>query len=215
MAEWIDVSAPITTGMVTWPGDVGVEISRRLSIAGGDEYTASEMRMSAHTGTHMDAPMHFVDGAPGIDELPLDAVMGPARVVELPVSGAIAESDLRPLRVRAGERLLLRTPNSDSEWARTPFTSAYAHLSPGGARFLAERRVACVGIDYLSIAGPGEDSSETHVTLMRAGIWIIEGLYLRGVAPGDYELACLPLPLSGAEGAPARAALRPLARPIL
>ncbi len=212
MDEWIDISAPITPGMVVWPGDPPVAISRRLSIAAGDDYNITELSMSAHTGTHMDAPLHFIEGAPGLDGMPLDAVMGRARVVELRSRGEIDEEDLRGLGIGAGERLLLKTANSDREWPGMPFTEDYAHLTTAAARFLAGRRPACVGLDYLSVAGAGDEAAETHVTLLGAGIWLIEGLYLQGVAPGEYELACLPLPLVGTDGAPARAVIRPLRR---
>lgn len=211
MTEWIDISAPITSGMVVWPGDPEVSISRKQSIAEGSDSNNSEISMSAHTGTHMDAPAHFIEGAPGMDSLPLAAVMGRARVVELPGVAAIWEEHLAPLGIQTGERLLIKTSNSDRDWARLPFSEDYAHLSPAGGRFLAGLGVACVGLDYLSVAGYGDEAAETHLALLEAGVWLIEGLYLRGVAPGDYELACLPLPLAGTDGAPARVAIKPVA----
>jgi arylformamidase len=207
---WVDVSVPVTAGMVRWPGDPPVRIEQARSIEGGDEANVTHLEMGAHTGTHMDAPAHFIDGAAGIDSLPLEATIGPARVIASEATGAISAEDLRRHEPAAGERLLIKTRNSAHPWDREPFKEDFVHLTPDGAAYLAERGIRAVGVDYLSVGGYRGGSLETHRALLGAGIWIIEGLYLGGVAPGPYELVCLPIRLAGADGAPARALLRPV-----
>jgi arylformamidase len=136
--------------------------------------------------------------------------MGRARVIEISNPVSIEPDELEAHDIGPGQRALFKTANSLSRWWERPFSEDYVFLSLAGARFLAERGVACVGNDYLSIAGMGPQAAQTHVALLQAGVWIIEGLYLGGIEPGDYELACLPLPLQDADGAPVRVALRPL-----
>jgi arylformamidase len=210
---WIDISVSIMSGMVTWPEDPPVEISRRLSIERGDDYNISFVSMSAHTGTHMDAPLHFIAAGAGLERMPLDATVGKARVIEIADPVSIKPDELSGNGIEPGERVLFKTSNSDRPWPEQPFMEDYVYLSVEGARWLAGSGVACVGADYLSIAGMGPQAAQTHTLLLEAGIWIIEGLYLAGVSPGDYELACLPLPLRDADGAPARAIIRPLGSP--
>lgn len=164
--------------------------------------------MCLHSGTHMDAPLHFLDGAPGIEQLPLEATVGRARVIEFPGAAAIGRAELEPHAVRSGERLLLKTSNSGRCWSTDEFVADFVYVSQEGARYLAERGVITLGIDYLSVAEPNADGEETHRILMRAGIWIIEGLDLSAVEPGDYDLICLPLRVPGADGAPARVLVR-------
>jgi arylformamidase len=206
--SWIDISVPIRNGMAHWPGDPAVEVSRRLSIEGGSDYNISTVFMSSHSGTHMDSPLHFISGGPGLERMPLDATMGPARVIEIVDPQSIKPEELDPHHIERGQRVLFKTANSARGWPEAPFLEDFVYLTSRGARYLADRGVACVGIDYLSIAGFEIDIVETHVALLEKGILIIEGLNLVGVEPGDYELACLPLPLQDADGAPARAAIR-------
>lgn len=208
--SWVDISVPITGGMVVWPGDPEVEVSRRLSIDRGDDFNISIVSMSSHTGTHMDSPLHFLAAGEGLERMPLGATVGPARVIEIADPVSIKPAELAAHDIGPGQRVLFKTANSLRRWWVMPFIEDYVYLSLEGARYLAERRVACVGNDYLSIAGLGPEAAETHVTLLDAGVWIIEGLYLGGVEPGDYELACLPLPLQHADGAPVRAIIRSL-----
>lgn len=205
---WIDISVPIRNGMVTWPEDPPVELSRRLSIERGDDYNISFMSMSAHTGTHMDAPLHFIAGGAGLERMPLEATVGEARVIEIADPVSIKPDELSEHDIEPGQRVLFKTSNSARPWQDLPFIEDYVYLSVEGARWLAGRRVACVGADYLSVAGMGREATETHTLLLEAGIWIIEGLYLAGVSPGVYDLVCLPLPLQDADGAPARAIIR-------
>ena len=204
---WLDVTVPVRDGMLRWPGDVPVEVNRRESIAAGDGANVSAISMSAHTGTHMDAPVHFIDGAAAMETLPLDAVIGPARLIEIEDPEVVSADELRRHAPRAGERLLLKTPNSTRAWWEEDFSEDFVYVEPDAAALLADAGVTLVGVDYLSVGGM-ESGAETHGHMLRAGVWIVEGLKLTAVEPGDYELICLPLQLVGADGAPARALLR-------
>jgi arylformamidase len=207
---WIDVSLPVRTGMVVYDGDPEVRIERVMEIARGDLANLSRMELGTHTGTHVDPPLHFVDGGAGADRLPLDVLVGPAVVADARgAPGDIDAGALASLGVPAGtERLLLRTRNGDL-WDRGAFTRDYAGVSDDAARELVAMGVRLLGIDYLSIA-PSADPAPTHRTLLEAGVVVVEGLDLRAAPPGAYELICLPLLIEGADGAPARALLRPL-----
>lgn len=209
MNQWIDISRPIVAAMPVWPGTPQPVIERVQSMDRGDACNVSHLNLSAHTGTHMDAPFHFLKGGETIEALPLEAVLGPARVVEVPDPVSIRPEHLPP-DLEQGERILFKTSNGDLCWPLEHFVESFVYLSAAAARILAERRTRCAGIDYLSVGGFHIDLVETHEILLSAGVWIIEGLDLRRVTAGRYELACLPLKLPGCDGAPARAALRPL-----
>jgi arylformamidase len=211
-STWIDVSVTLKTGMVTWPGDPPARISQALSLERGDPCTVSLLEMGAHTGTHMDAPAHFVAGGMGIDSMPVDAAIGPARVIAIDDRESITLDELEPHQVEPGERILFKTHNSDRSWETAAFAEDFVYLSAPAARYLVERRVGLVGIDYLSIGGFRVDGVETHQALLRAGIWVIEGLCLGQVRPGRVELVCLPLKIAGGDGAPARALVRQAGR---
>ncbi len=206
---WIDISRPLVSGMAVWPGDPPVRVERILSIADGGIANLSAISMCLHTGTHVDAPLHFLDGGPSVAEMPPEALVGPARVIGIRDPKAIRARELEPFRFRRGERVLFKTRG----WARrskaAEFCPDYVYVAPDAAALLVERGVRAVGIDYLSIGAPGEEGYEIHRVLLRAGVWIVEGLDLSAVSPGRYELLCLPLRVPGADGAPARAILRP------
>ena len=208
--DWIDVSVPVHDGMVHWPGDPEVRVCRTHAIERGDEVNLTQLSMSAHTGTHMDAPIHYLPGASTMDALPFAATIGRARVVAVETPGAISQDVLESAGIQAGERLLLKTRNSDHPWYRRHFDAKFTALSAESARWLARRRIQLLGIDYLSVGPCDDEGGKVHRALLAAGIWIIEGLNLRAVEAGLYELICLPLRLAGADGAPARALLRPL-----
>jgi arylformamidase len=192
-----DVSVPLRTGMVVYPGDPEFSIERVMSLAAGDVANVSRIDLGVHTGTHVDAPLHFVDGASSVEALDLDVLVGPAVVVEVPGPG-----DVEPDAVVDGaDRILFKTRNS-AAWAEDGFYEAYASISPAAASRLVEVGARLVGVDYLSVGGV-----ETHRTLLRAGVIAVEGLDLRGIEPGTYSLVCLPLKLDGSDGAPARAIL--------
>ena len=207
-SAWIDVSVPLKTGMVHWPSDPAVEVTQPRSLDRGDSCTMSFLRMGVHSGTHMDAPAHFVRGGKTIDQLQLDAVIGPARVIDIRSSVCIERSELKGHRIRRGERILFRTRNSRRGWRGDKFVEDFVYISPGAAEWLAERQVRTVGVDYLSVGAFEKDGRETHLALLGAGIWVIEGLNLSKVRPGPVDLICLPLKLEGAEGAPARVVVR-------
>jgi arylformamidase len=208
-SPWIDVSVRLKTGMVNWPGDPPARISQALDMERGDPCTVSLLEIGAHTGTHMDAPAHFVRGGVGIDALPLDTAIGSARVIAIQDPESIKPEELRRHRLRRGERILFKTGNSARCWDKDSFVEDFVYLSAAAAQYLAERQVRLVGIDYLSVGGFRADGVETHQALLQAGIWIIEGLNLSGVQPGRVQLVCLPLKIAGADGAPCRAILRP------
>lgn len=188
----IDVSVPVRPGMITYPGDPEVRLERVSSIADGDVVNLSRLDFGVHSGTHVDAPLHFVDGGPSVESLPLDVLVGLCVVVE----------GLDPAAVPAGaERVLFKTPNSRL-WEREEFSQEFVALDGEAARALVERGVRLVGIDYLTIG-----DEEAHRVLLGAGVVAVEGLDLREVEPGEYRLVCAPLKLEGAEGAPARVLL--------
>jgi arylformamidase len=206
--DWVDISVPVRNGMVHWPGDPDFHIERATDQEKGDVATVSRMALGVHTGTHMDAPLHFIRHAASIDTMPLDATVGRARVIGIRDRKSIGREELVSHGISAGERILFKTANSEHSWDSDRFDEEFVFISRDGARYLAECGVRAVGVDYLSVGGYREDGVETHEALLGAGIWIIEGLNLKGIEPGEYELVCLPLRLIGAEGAPARAILR-------
>jgi arylformamidase len=211
-STWIDISVPISGGMPHWPGDPPVVVERPSSMDRGDEANVTRLTLGAHSGTHIDAPAHFLAKGAGVDEMPPDTMVGPARVLWFRDARTITRAELEREGIRERERILLRTRNSDTPWYRQPFDRGYAHLSVDAAEYLAQRRIRCVGIDYLSIGGFDEDSENprAHRLLLGAGVWILEGLHLTDIEPGEYDLVCLPLRLEGADGAPARAMVRPI-----
>jgi len=208
--EWIDVSIPLHNGMVNWPGDAPFHRLETLKIANGDPCNLSQFCSSAHIGTHMDAPRHFLTHGHGMESMPLDAVIGPAQVVAIQDPDLIRVKELEPHRLREGDRVLFKTRNSAHLWKTNDFQEQFVHIPQDTAAYLADLKVRTIGIDYLSVGGYETDSAETHQALLSAGIWLIEGLNLQNVEPGEYELVCLPLKLVGSDGAPARAVLRRL-----
>ena len=209
----IDVSLGIGPDMLTWPGDPPVEIDPAKRRAKGDSSNVSELRLGTHTGTHVDPPFHFIEGAPTVETLDLDALVGPAIVADLRTAGpTITPADLDALNLPVDTtRLLFRTPNS-ALWASKTirFPDSYTALTPEGARWCVDRGIRLVGTDFLSIEQRGTPGHPTHVTLLKAGAIILEGLDLSRVDPGAYELFVLPLKVLGGDGAPARAILRTL-----
>jgi len=194
--------------MVHWPGDLPFERTEALQLANGDECNLSEIRGSAHSGTHMDAPKHYLARAAGIDEMPLEAGIGPARVIAIQDPDLIRVQEIAGHGLKQGDRVLFKTRNSTRCWKTSEFQELFVHLATEAANYLAQCRVLTVGVDYLSVGGAGTDGAEIHRILLGAGIWIIEGLNLEHVDPADYEMVCLPLKIVGSDGAPARAALR-------
>jgi arylformamidase len=203
-----DISLPLSARLPVWPGDPPPAIVRTADLAAGAACTLTEVHLSAHAGTHVDAPAHYLAAGTTVDALDLDVLIGPAEVVDLGDVAAVDAAVLAALDVPGHvARLLLRTRNSAAWSAGDPsFRADFVAVTADGARWLVQRGVRLVGIDGLSIA-PLADIATPHIVLLSAGVVVIEGLDLSGVSPGTYDLVCLPLRLVGAEGAPARAVL--------
>jgi len=204
---WIDISTPIHSGMTVWPGDDPVRVEQTMFLDRGDPFDLTRLAMTAHTGTHIDAPRHFLRGGAAIDAMPLDVMTGPARVVDVNDRAAVRPAHL-PADLKRGERILFRTINSTEHQLAPHFIEEFVYVSREAAGALAEAGVVLVGVDYLSVGGFSQDLVETHEILLGGGVWVVEGLRLAHVQPGRYEFTCLPLLIPGADGSPARALLR-------
>jgi len=209
-SEWIDISVSLRTGMVHWPNDPPVCIEQVSDMSCGDKANLSKMDMSVHSGTHVDAPLHFIRDGKSVDAVPFDALIGKTRVIEIAERESISVKALAANRILRGERILFKTRNSEQKWAEKEFMPHFVYLSTEAAGYLAELGVKTVGVDYLSVSGYGRNEVEVHQKLLEADIWVIEGLYLGGVNPGNYHMICLPLNIYNGEGAPARAILKPI-----
>ena len=209
-AGWLDISVALDSELPTWPDSPGVYTELRTAIAQGHDANVTQLSIDVHTGTHVDAPRHFVDGAQTVEDLGLDPFIGAAVVLDTGAATDLTSAVLSEAQIPEGtERLLLRTTNSEqSDIYRAPFDESYAALTLDGAEWLASVGLRLVGIDYLSIQRYTEPP-DVHRALLGAGVAILEGIHLAGVKPGRYELICLPLRLVGAEGSPARAILLP------
>ena len=204
-----DISVPVSPSLPVWPGDPAVVLEKVSSMDAGAHDNVSRLACGVHTGTHVDAPHHFMNDHRTVEMLALDILVGPALVVQLSLEIRLVTADvLEKAAFPAGtERLLLKTANSQL-WARgeTAFFTNFVGISEDGAEWLVRYGVKLVGIDYLSVA-PYHQSIPTHRCLLTAGIIIVEGLDLSAIDPGSYTLYCLPLKLVGSDGAPARAIL--------
>jgi len=210
-----DISAPISMAQTpTYPGDPGIEISQSSSIAKGDAANVSLLHFGAHTATHVDAPAHFIEGGTKIDAVPLEWLIGTALVIEIPPDvRAINAEHVSPQKLNSATRVLFKTRNSDF-WSSDSkkFREDFTFIAPDAASALVEQRVQLVGIDYLSVEQFDSKHFETHTTLLTNSVIIIEGLDLRDIKAGIYELICLPLKIASGcgDGAPARVILRTL-----
>jgi len=209
-----DVSVPLSETTPTYPGDPGIEIKSWKSLANGDSANVSLLYMGAHSGTHVDAPAHFIQGAAHVESLSLSALIGEAQVVSVPdsimtIGASFAAAHCQPGR----ERILFKTRNSNFWAGDNPvFHNDFTHIDLSAAEYLVSQGTKLVGIDYLSIEQFKSRTHETHLALLSKGIVILEGLDLREVVGGIYELICLPLRLAGGsgDGSPVRAVLRTL-----
>ena len=199
-----DVSLPLRPDMPTYDGEPGPRLEFPRLLARGDSATVSVLSLGSHTGTHVDAPSHFLAGADGVEKLSLAALVGPAYVAEFNGNDHITAAALEALAIPSDcNRLLFKTRNS-SFWNDSEFHTDFVALAPDGAKTLVERGIQLVGIDYLSIERFHARPHEVHQTLLASGVVILEGLDLRQVTAGSYFLVCAPLNVVGAEGAPAR-----------
>jgi arylformamidase len=203
-----DLSVPIGPNTPIYPGNPGVERVRVQDMDKGDHDNVSRLTLGAHTGTHVDAPVHFINGETGVDMLPLEVLVGPALLIHLPEVKVVGAADLEAARIPPGtRRVLIKTRNSDY-WARgdAEFHNDFVGVAVDGAQWLVAHGVALVGVDYLSVAPRGQ-GVPTHRALLEARVVIVEGLNLSAVGPGVYDFVCLPLKLVGSDGSPARAIL--------
>jgi len=204
-----DISLGISSSLPVWPGDPRVELTLAQSMDRGDQVNVTKLAISAHTGTHVDAPHHFLNDHRTVEMLPLDILTGPCYVTQLPddVDEISAEVLERVPIGRGTTRLLFGTRNSKL-WAagEIEFQKDFVAVSADGAEWLVAHGIHLVGVDYLSVA-PFDDATPTHTILLRAGVVVVEGLNLSQTPRGFYDLYCLPLKLLGADGAPARAIL--------
>lgn len=208
----IDISVAISPSLPVWPGDPPITIELASSLERGDPANVSRLEIGTHTGTHLDAPWHFIPSGAHVDQLSLDVLIGPCWVSDLTtLARHIEASDLEAAEIPGGtRRLLLKTRNSGF-WTAHPetFVPEYIALTPDAARWIVEHDIRVVGIDYLSIEPFDSPNAETHYILLGAGVIPVETLDLRGVTEGAYTLLCLPLKIAGADGAPCRAVLMP------
>ena len=205
----IDISVAVDASLPTWPGDPSVTIDRFLDMGHGDAVNASRVSCSVHTGTHVDAPLHHLAAGYGANMLHLASMIGPAIVADFADAGEVGPRELDALNLPANTvRLLCRTRNS-LLWASPDrhFRTDFVAITAGGARWLVDRGVRLIGVDYLSVERLNASPPETHLRLLEAGVVILEGLDLREAKAGAYWLACLPWKLCGTDGAPARAVL--------
>jgi len=209
MGKIWDITVPFRTDLPLWPGDPAPRTSLMKSVEGGYRCNVTRLETGVHFGTHLDAPCHFIEGGKAVEDLALDMLVGPCVVAEIPDTMEITPARLDTLHLPAGtRRLLLKTDNSRL-WDRPDheFHKGYAALTAEAARWVVDRGIGLIGIDYLSIQLFADAISTTHMVLLGAEVIIVEGLDLRAVAPGAYALTCLPLKLAGADGAPCRAIL--------
>ena len=204
-----DVSMPVRSGGLVYPNNPPISITPVQSIAAGNTANVSRIDLGSHTGTHVDAPLHFMDGGAGVDELPLDVLIGPARLISFGDDvRAVGEAELRRHDLQGVTRVLIRTRNS--AWlasGSTEFHPDFTHVAPDGAEYLVSIGVRLVGVDYLSVEQFRSPHHKTHKTLLSNAVVIVEGMVLSEPPPGDYELYCLPMLMAGLDGAPARAVL--------
>ena len=203
----IDISVPLKESTPVFPGDPRLSVSRDMQIAKGAAYNFSTVSMGAHTGTHVDAPWHFLEDGGKLNQVPLDSLIGRTKVYNLTGLERITASSLAELAIEYGARVLFKTDNSELWDESDKVSSDYVALTEDAARFLVSRQVQTVGIDYLSVDEPHRSDFPVHHALLKNGVTIIEGLNLRHASEGEYFLTCLPLKLSNVEAAPARAVL--------
>ena len=205
--RFYDATLPIQEGMVTFPGDPPFKIEPYFQRDKGDPFDLAFMSMGTHLGTHLDPPAHYLDGGATVDELPLESLVGPGVVLDMRRKAQIDRKALEESHFVDHIRVLLKTSNGPL-LLESSFHEDYVHLTESGARFLVERGVRLVGIDYLSIERYKNPGAPVHHILLQAGVVIVEGVHLLESPPGEYEIFCLPLRIKGADGAPARLILR-------
>jgi arylformamidase len=202
-----DISVPIRSGGLVYPGNPEIDISLQQAVAKGASANVSTIRFGSHTGTHADAARHFFDDGQSVDKIPLERLIGPALLVRFGDDVlSVGAADLRQHDVKGHKRILIRTRNS-AFLSKKEFVKDYTYLAPDGAQYLVDLGVELVGVDYLSIEQFHSGHHRTHRTLLERSVVIVEGLDLSAPPPGEYQFICLPLRIEGCDGAPARAVL--------
>ena len=210
-SDWIDISVNLQEGMIAFPSESQIRLERRRSMARGDGANNTSIHMSVHTGTHMDAPRHFIADGKTIVQMPFNITLGPARVIEIVDNVSVKAEELAKHNIKRGERILLKTRNSPKFWQTDTISEDFIYITRGAARFLVDAGVKLVGIDSLSVGSlddPDQTTPDTHQILLGNETWIIEGLNLSGISAGNYNLICLPLKLNDTEGSPVRAIIQ-------
>lgn len=204
----IDISIPLNKNTVLWPGSQKVKLKRLADMAKGNNYNENSLEMGLHSGTHLDAPLHFTSKGKPIDRVALEKFIGPVVVVDLPKVKKIEERDLNKIKLPKGtERILFKTSNSlPKNRKNSKFRKNYVSLTQSAARWIIKNKIKLVGIDYLSIAD-FKETVEVHNILLGAEVAVLENIDLSKVKAGEYELVCLPLNITGAEASPTRAVL--------
>jgi arylformamidase len=205
-----DITVALSPGLPVYPGDPAVQIEKLSCLEHGDVCAVSRVSFGTHTGTHLDPPSHFVKGGLALDELPLDVLIGRARVVDVGHARAIDGGVLERCDLSGVERVLFKTHNSRLWQDAREFARDFVYIEADAAERLVGMGVRLVGIDYLSVEKFDFDVPRTHYALLRNNVVVVEGLDLSGVEAGDYELICLPLKIKDGDGAPARVVLREL-----
>lgn len=208
--KWIDITLPLTNGMLHWPGDPPFIRTFIKKIGRSSSCNLSKIDMGVHSGTHIDAPLHFIQKGPSIEKVPIEHCIGPARVIAIRDKKKISLKELISKKLRKGERILFKTCNSLFWYKKNEFDKGFVYLSIDAAKYLQDKQIKFVGIDYLSIGGttPESKGRGVHKILLSSGSVIAEGLDLSGVTEGRYDLICLPLKIVGSEGSPARVLLK-------
>jgi arylformamidase len=210
---WYDITVPLKQGMTPLRINSNpFQIYRLHDVALGAKVTMTYMEMSCHVGTHIDSPLHFIPGGSTISDMPLNATIGPARVIEIKDKQKIKVAELEKHNIRKGERLIFKTRNSPITYESETFIEDYVYFDIPAAEYLAEKAVTLVGLDNWAIGNiqDGDNIIKTHHALLNAGVYILEDCALEHVPPGDYELLCLPLLIYHGDAGPCRAILRPL-----
>lgn len=206
-AGWMLVSTGLRKGMVQWPGDTKFEISTSIIKEDNANICVSEIKTSLHIGTHIDAPLHYITNGHDVTKFNSEVLIGAVKVIAITNENEITIEELKNKSINEGDRVFFKTINSNSNWMEEPFKYNFVALSEEAAKYLAEKDISMVGIDYISIGGI-ENNNNVHVALLEKGICIVEGLLLRDIDEGIYELICSPLFIESAEGSPATVLLK-------
>ncbi len=199
----IDVTLTMDDGLITFPGDPPFQKKPLLSLAGGDPFNLTSISMCSHSGTHLDAPSHYLEGGFSVDQAPLDSLIGQGIILDMRGKECISADDIRDSDLADHIRVFFRTDNSAS-LRNMAFNQHYCYLTPDGAEFLVEKGIRLVGIDYLSIENYSSSDAAVHRILLSAGVLIVESLDLQNAPAGPCKIYCLPMKIKGADGSPAR-----------